>query len=208
MYLYVSIAIGIFYAFLQIFFLEVYNFETIVNMAMQISIVITGSFFTLNLLKDMRVRDRLWTLATISVLVVVTSVYFLKYPYYRIFYIFTTIILVINLYLVIMYIFSKILKRDILFFLISSILLGGYIIGVKIYTEKYIKPDYSHNESLKEIYIEAGSVIERKHTMKLLERVPSCDTFKQIIKKRIELDKKLLKNAMFKKIIEERNIDN
>ena len=184
------------------------TFETLFDAIPAISIVLASVYFIWSIGKTILEQKELnFYLWSNFILILITTIIFSRFNYYRLAYNISTSVLIsvayASIYIgLVMQMYHLALKRVFVLFVFVVFVVSAYL-----YAQTYLRDKYTINENMKEIYIEAGAIIEREKSLWLIQQIKDCDKIVKVFKKRVEFDKSLKNDSLMKAIIEKYSKD-
>ncbi len=198
-----TVFIASFFGVFYLFTIDDFSFETFFDMVPAISIVLASVYFVWSIGRvALKKKELNYYLVSNIALVLIATIIFSRFDYYRIVYNMSTSILLSVAYASIYIGLFKVFHDSVLRKVAILFIFGVFVISTYFYTETYIRDNFISNEKIKDIYIEAGAIMERERSLNLLKEIKDCDKVITLFKKRVELDKKLKNDKFMKEILE------
>jgi len=197
----IAILIGTLLSIFSLYDLGLTYYESIIA---QFSIAVTSVYFISNIGNFIDKQEVKYYILSVLIFVIISTILFSKIELYRISQYLSISLMLANLYaLSYLWIYKIVKHSNIRRFIIFSILIL-FIGGVYSYSNKNLKTKFDENEALKDIYIEAGAIMNREVTYYYLNKIKDCDKFKAFQKQLIEADKELKNNEIIKSILDKK----
>jgi len=197
----ISIFISVLLLSFSLYDLGLTYYESIIA---QFSIVVVSLYFILNIANLIDREERKYYIVEVLFFIILSTILFAKVEKYRISQYISVSLILANLYVLSYLFFYKLIKYSILRRVIIFFILILSISGVYSYTEKKLKIEFNEDEALKDIYIEAGAIMDRELTYYYLNKIKDCNKFRAFQKRLIESDKELKNNEIIKAILDKK----
>jgi len=197
----IAILIGTLLSIFSLYDLGLTYYESIIA---QFSIAVASVYFILNIGNFIDKQEVKYYILSVLIFVIISTILFSKNELYRISQYLSISLMLANLYALSYLWIYKIVKHSNIRQLITFIILILFISGAYGYSNKNIKTKFDENEALKDIYIEAGAIMNREVTYYYLNKIKDCDKFKVFQKQLIKADKELKNNEIIKSILDKK----